>query len=122
MMNGPIHSLSIFWLIMFAMFSICFGSCTKTGVSHLVCNDIYAERIVVKNLDIGDSYLTDSTSFRIFVAHLNLAHTFIDFECKEDSVRISLFGLNNSGESDLIKSQSFLIKDFKDKKIGDLNW
>jgi len=104
------------------IFTICsfICSCSKKYIrTEKVCDQkLYLE--VYERRQLGVSYLTDSTNFRIYVTQLNFENEKYLYKCTHDSVFILLSSHDFFTNKDsVINEYKYNIKELKEKKSFD---
>lgn len=99
------------------VFFICLLSlgCDKKFIrTDIICNHHLFLEVYEKWSQIGVSYLTDSTNFKIFVGQINFENEYYEYECTSDNLVIIKYSKNYFNQSvNVIERKKYMISELK---------
>ena len=106
---------------LFVLLLLFFGCTKKFKTTFKICNDYYAEVFNKNPAGVGEYYLTDSVSFRVFIGDYDEDHEFYKFKCDGDSIFAFKFIMNDKKEGEYIMQERSIYNITKLKKVNSIS-
>jgi hypothetical protein len=100
--------------------SVLFGGCfAKHKFTAKVCNGkLYSEVYNINPAGVDEDYLTDSSTFRIFIGKFDSDHENFSYVCSGDSIKVLKLATDTSGERmKLVDSRVLSLSELKMNKF-----